>query len=207
MPFPVEIVSSHQDLSDWIVVGAAVVQAVGSVAAIVAAVFLARHDRLEGQRLAAQGRVSALAAIMSKAEETIRKPYTALSEEGSEAYARIFGAQYADTLRQLDRCLNILRAVPAYELGNWDLASAVVEMEEALTIGRDALEQVRADNQGLKMYPAYGKPQLGPLERPVNLAAEATARIHQAAHRLSASAKAKGMKITPAYVGKMDTAL
>lgn len=206
MPFPIEIVSSRQDLSDWIVVGAAVVQAVGSVAAIIAAVLLARHDRLEGLRLAAQGKVSALAAIMSKAEETIRKPYTALSEEGSEAYARIFGAQYADTLRQLDRCLNILRAVPVYELGNWDLASAVVEMEEALTIGREALEQVRADNQGLKMYPAYGKLQLGPLERPVNLAAEANARVHQAAHRLAASRRARRMKITPAYVGEVDGA-
>jgi hypothetical protein len=205
MPFPVEIVGSRQDLSDWIVVGAAVVQAVGSVAAIIAAVLISRHDRLEGQRLAALGRVTALAAIMSKSEDSIRVPYNSLSVEGGAAFGRVFGAPYQDNLRKLDRCLTLLRAVPAHELGSWELASAVVEMEEALTTGKEALETIRVENPGLAVYPHNDDDlDLAQLVDPVNLAAEALARVHQASHRLSKSPRARRFQITPAYVGVLS---
>jgi hypothetical protein len=201
MAIPVSIVSTTQDLSDWIVVGAAVVQAVGSVAAIIAATLIARHDRIEGRRLGLQSRNSALAAVISRAEDTLRESYDQLVAENGHAYGQVFGQTYGKNVRTLEQCLKILRAVPAHELGDWELVSAVFDMEEALVSGHAALEKIRAENKAVLMYPDMGRVNATPLEDPVNLAAEAVARIHNSAHRLSKPKRANKYRITPRYVG------
>lgn len=201
MPLPVAIVSTANDLTDWLIVIAALIQAVGSVAAIAAAVLLTRHDRKEGVRMATQQRISALAVIMSRAEDTIRPPYVEVSARGGAAYSEFFGDRaFAKSIRALSQCQRILASVPVYELGDWELASAVIDMEEALVTGKAALEQIKASNLGAILYPDMANIDLTALVAPVNLAAGAMARVHQAAHRYSSSKMARKSRITPNLV-------
>ena len=186
------------DIGDAIVVGAAVVQAIGSVAAILAAYFLARHDRSETRRLQSSGRVSALAVIIFRSENLLREAWDRLEDQGLQGYFEVFSTEpWRERCRLRDRCLQALEAIPLHELEDWDLVSAVFEMIEALSTGFDALQEVQRLNAASRGFSEeFYKPDLSPLRGPVNLAAEASARVHNVAHRFSGNSEARKRRIT-----------
>lgn len=204
MPLSVSLGSTAKDVTDWITASAAVIQAVGSILAIIGAALITNHDRKESTREATSRRVSALAVVIFRSEDALRKPYDQLHANGGLAYSDVFGNQHDKNARTIEQCLKILREIPVHELGDWDLVSAVVDMEEALVTGRRALDTIRAENKAAKFYPDMADIDLSKLIAPVNLAAEAAARIHQAAHTNSRQRKARRYRVKPAVVGKED---
>lgn len=185
----------------WSQTMAAWVQAVGSAAAIAFAIWLSDRDRAEARRLDALDRVSALASILSKAEQTMRRPWDDMKLHGWDAYGRTFARANQIAREQTqERCLQVLTNIPLHEMRSWDLASAVMEMIEALSLSAAAFEEVRELNRPGMMYPDMQPLDPSPLAPVVNLAADSVARVHTAAHRLSTDPRARGTIIRPALV-------
>lgn len=200
MSIPIEIVGRSQDISDWIVIGAAVAQAVGSVAAILAAIWVTNHDRAETRRAQRDKQISALASVLFKAEGTLRGPYEKMTAEPPARFGEVFaGEAWEANLRNLQRCQRIIGGIPVHEL-EWELASAVMEMEDALAVGIVELNTIHAGNRAALVYPDMAHVDVSGLRGPVNAAAAASARIHQLAHSNSRNRKVRKYRIGPATV-------
>lgn len=197
MTLKVEI--GGNDIGDAILVAAAVVQAVGSVAAILIAVWISHRDRKEVRREAMSDRVSGLAALIFKSEEMIKKPYDIMDVEGWAGYKRMV-REWVEDARTRTQCVEALRAIPTHELQSWELVSAVMEMIEALAAIERSVDHFIAENRLTILYEAFGPPVLGDLAPAVNLAAEASARIHNQAHKWSSDKRARRKTIRPRIV-------
>lgn len=185
------------DQSFWAVF-AAYLQAVLSAAAIFAAVKISQWDRQERERRESQRIVSALAAVFGRGEEVLRDSYLAMRDEGGEGFIRVFTTEKkASRDRTIAQCRKIIGETPALSLGDWELVSALLDMEVALEKGEAALGVIERDNRALRLYPYMAAIDLLDLRAAVNLAAEAQARVHQRAHQLAGLKRAK---ISPATV-------
>jgi len=185
------------DLSVWTVV-AAFLQAVLSAAAIFAAVKISERDRTERERSEMRRVVSALAAVFGRGEAVLRDSYITMRDEGGQGFINVFTAdEKATRNRTIAQCRKIIDETPALSLGDWELVSALIDMEAALEDGQTALDALERENGATRLYPAYAQLDLAALKDAVNLAAEAQARVTQRALRLSG---AKHVPFAPAYV-------
>lgn len=189
------------DIGDYILIGAAVVQAVGSVAAIVAAILIARHDRAEALRAETAARVSGLAAIIFRAEDIVRKPWDEIEQDSWIGWARFFDEEVIpDWERRREQCLTALQAIPLHELQDWDLVSATLEMIEALIAVEPLIQRIRASNSPWVRPAGDGEVKVDGLASVVNLAAQAAARVHHVGHRSSHDRRARKTSFKPRYV-------
>ncbi|WP_312598204.1 hypothetical protein [Brevundimonas sp.] len=198
MTLKVEI--GGNDIGDAIVVAAAVVQAVGSIAAILIAVWISHRDRKEIRREAMSDRVSGLAALIFKAEHLVKGGYVVLTELGWAGQV-VLRKEWREQETDRERCAAALRAIPLHELQNWELVSAVMEMEQALRMIEPATTAFLESNRLSSLYDRDIPPDPSGLAPAVNLAAEAAARIHNQAHRWSADKRARKHSIGPRVVG------
>jgi hypothetical protein len=110
-PIPVEIIGQHQDIAAWIIVGAAVAQAVGSVAAIIIAIWLGERAR----RLAHVAPIMeqrsrwlvALEGVLQHLDEVLDEVAFAAGEAREEGASGHLGI-VEDRLRSAVRVLGIL---------------------------------------------------------------------------------------------------
>lgn len=185
------------DVSVWAVV-AAFVQAVLSAAAIFAAVKISEWDRTERERSEMQRVVSALAAVFGRGEAVLRDSYITMRDGGGQGFIDVFTAdEKASRNRTIAQCRKIIEETPALSLGDWELVSALIDMEAALADGQTALDTLESENVAARVYPGLAELDLVALKAAVNLAAEAQARVHQRAHQLAGLKRAK---ILPATV-------
>ena len=197
MTLKVEIGGS--DIGDAILVAAAVVQAVGSVAAIIAVGVFGHLDRVASRREAMSDRVGGLAALIFRAEELVKRSYDILAEEGWGGYPRMVSEWGADA-KERGRCAAALKAIPLHELQNWELVRAVMEMIEALARNEAQTNAFIESNRLVILYEAFGPPDTSELASGVNMAAEAAARLHNQAHFWSSRKAAHKHRIKPRIV-------
>ncbi len=185
------------DQSFWAVV-AAFLQAVLSAAAIFAAVKISEWDRNERARNESRRTVSALAVVFGRCEEALRDSYLAMRDEGGQGFIEVFTAERKTSRdRTIAQCRKIISETPALSLADWELVSALLDMEVALEKGAEALAVIERDNRATRLYPDMAAIDLRDLRAAVNMAAEAQARVHLRARQL---AGLKGAKISPATV-------
>ncbi len=200
MGFPVEVVSLPPNQMDVWVVVAAWVQAVGSIAAIIAAFLITNHDRHETARMARDQRISALASIIFKGDDLLRNLYTDMTAAGEAARSTVLTQDRTGELGDaIGRVQAVLGAVPLHEL-DWELARAVMEMQQALANGHSAIREILSAG----FYDAFGSSpteiKYEKFRASVNLAGKAVARVGQAAHRNSKDQRARKYRITAQIV-------
>lgn len=198
MALPIEIVGKANDWSDWLAVAAALLQAVLSGAAIVAAGLITNHDRRETIRTQRQQRSDALAAVLFDANVAISQPYRHSIGYPFLKYPDVFrGPAWATNERRRHRCLRILRQVPIHELES-NIANAVLLMEEALVEAEPIFEAINKGYPEAVLYPDQAQVDLSVLKSPVNLAARAWALVEDETVRNSfASRDSKKKRNTP----------
>jgi hypothetical protein len=145
MSIPVEIVGRSQDLGDWIIVAAAVVQAIGSVLAILAAAWLTNHDRREALVLQRIEKRRAFGGVLAECHFTADLAARSLQTLEDARWAAEGYLGRNDYIRRLEMCADALGAVPLHEVDEFEAVEGFVQARCAVD---DLLAILRPSDPG-----------------------------------------------------------
>lgn len=152
MSIPVEIVGKANDLTDWLIVSAALVQAVGTIVAIYWAGKIARDERREAQKHEGLAKARSLAALMELALKHAHVAADCLAAEPVAAERLWMDGTIEEASRQVNRAEKALRRVPVFALDDERLIEALLEFRDGINLIRS---EIRAGKRQLKAREGY----------------------------------------------------